>query len=91
MSLALGQWIGVSTLSSIVSWNKKILLLLSFQTIHRPIETHRPTYRDKMDTLPLWVTINCAGHKHIAQTIDNYNALVSDAFIVLFIYLLFTE
>lgn len=48
----------------------------SLQTLHRAVEGFKPTYREKLDTLPWWVATQHLTTKRITDMIENAYLLV---------------
>ncbi|PIO55153.1 hypothetical protein TELCIR_23463, partial [Teladorsagia circumcincta] len=42
-----------------------------FQTLYRTVEGHKPSYREKLDTLPWWVVTQTLTSKGISDIIEN--------------------
>ncbi|PAV88407.1 hypothetical protein WR25_05993 isoform C [Diploscapter pachys] len=57
MTMPLALWLGIPAAPVI--------------TLHRPVETHKATYREKLDTLPWWVASSYLTNKRITDIIEN--------------------
>ncbi len=81
MSFPLAQWLGIPAAPVVVGLSFCELLGIKanfnfLQTLHRSVEGYKPSYRERLDTLPWWVAMQHLTLKRIAETVETAYHLV---------------